>query len=403
MKEFDFDELDKAVSSLMGNVKKADDAPQASVAVDTKPAPAEPTIPAVADPLPQTEQTTPDDETSNEASPADDKPLPETDVAAVPVADAEELEPSAPVSAPSSIAARHNGRFMDVVHPSSDMKTAPVPASTGPREGITLQPTTDAAPLSPSAPVMDMIAPAQKRPTLEPTNPVTLPPAPEPEPPVEKTAPSNEPWSSPFLPDAQVEKRPLGGSSTSETGLSDAIAEELSKVLPAEEPAVDNSPETNKKPEEPAEPMADKEAAEPESDKPAKEHASPDDLQLAPEPADAPLPAELNSDLVAIESGQKSTATEETYTPAAPVESPAPTASLQASSALTTSSIPLQYNEQPSTGDSSHQPIYDNEAVHQPLAHPPKKKKGFLIIIMIVLVVLLGGGLGMLAYFLGLL
>jgi hypothetical protein len=67
---------------------------------------------------------------------------------------------------------------------------------------------------------------------------------------------------------------------------------------------------------------------------------------------------------------------------------------------LAASSIPTQYSEQPSTGDASHTPIYDNEATHQPLAHPAKKKKGWLLIVFIVAILAIGGGLGAAAYFL---
>ena len=380
MKEFDFDELDKAVNSLMGSVKKSDD-PATPPAADTSSVAPVTSAPTVV---------------------KNDTPVVEEPVAADPETVAP--EPAAPAdlsvaseSSSSPLAARRGGRFMDVVHPSSDMKTTPV-VSPPSREGITVQPTS-AASSSTSAPqVMDMITPAAKRPIPQSPLPVTPPTPVEPETPT-TNFPANEPWSSPFLPDAQVEKRPLGGNQPlSETGLSDAIAEELSKQLPPEEASSTSTTDLKIETLE-TEP---KDTSEGQDDESGGATPSPDkDPQLAPEPVEPPLPAELDSDLVAIESGQKSSVSEEVHTPAAPIESGASTTSSFGGAALSTSSISPQYNEQPSTGDSSHQPIYDNEAIHQPLAHPAKKKKGTLIVIMIVVVVLIGSGVGAAAYYLG--
>ncbi len=82
--------------------------------------------------------------------------------------------PASPATPPASPAARRGGRFMDVVHPSSDMRGAStVPA----RPAVAAQPT----PVSP--------------PTPEPAAVNDWP----------------DPIDSPFLADTKVEKRPLGG------------------------------------------------------------------------------------------------------------------------------------------------------------------------------------------------
>lgn len=99
-------------------------------------------------------------------------------------ASAPTAEPSPVTPAPSlaPAARRSSGRFMDMVHPTSDMRNSP---SVAPRPTVTSRP--EAPP--PTEPVFS-----------EPT-PVETPVTPE-----------EKPLESPFLPDAKVEKRPLGGS-----------------------------------------------------------------------------------------------------------------------------------------------------------------------------------------------
>lgn len=139
MKDFDFEELDKAVNGLLNS------------ATDEK----EATVETIATPEPVT------------------RPLPTT-----------------PIERPASVtpAARRtaSGRFMDMVHPSSDMrnKTTPVEA----------EPATSTQPEPLPTP----------RPVTEPTRETI--PAPE-----DKPTPPLPEIDSPFLPDTKVEKRPLGG------------------------------------------------------------------------------------------------------------------------------------------------------------------------------------------------
>lgn len=374
MKEFDFDELDKAVNSLMGDIKK----PEESAPVGAPTAPPTEAIQPVAAPSPTPVPPAPIVEPKPTTTPPP-APLPTPDTAA-------------------SLVPRQGGRFMDVVHPSSDMKTAtPTPAPS--REGVAKQPLTVASrPAAPST-TFDVVAPAA-RPERE--TPPAAPTAPSESSPTEtesSSMPSPTPsdaWSSPFLPDAQVEKRPLGGSlsAASETGLSEAIAAELSKGSPGEsEPSTSPEPIPTPSSSAPAEVVPD-ETKDDGATKPAPESSEPSkkkgdvDLQLSPEAAPA-LPAELNSDLVAIESGQAST----------PIGG-SPSIDSSPAAMLAASSIPTQYSEQPSTGDASHTPIYDNEAAHQPLAHPAKKKKSWLLIVAIVAILAVGGALGAVAYFL---
>lgn len=101
------------------------------------------------------------------------------------------------------------------------------------------------------------------------------------------------------------------------------------------------------------------------------------------------VPAELSSDLVAIESTEPKSDTPDTaelpveVSHVTPAESKVPTGP---------SSIAQQYREQPSTGDQSHAAIYDASQFPAPLSHPAKKKSGWLWIVWVVLLLALGAG-----------
>ncbi len=162
MTDIDFDELDKAINSLVsGDSKKG----TATATIPATPvAPVEPAVPVLT-PAPATPAASP--------------------------------TPSLTVPTPPS---RPQGRFMDVVHPSSDMRPGLNIPDRSPREGITITP--------PSAP-----EPVIPKPEPEPAED---PPAPQ-DTPVEPAVPVPTPTpvatESPFLKDAKVEKRPLGGLS----------------------------------------------------------------------------------------------------------------------------------------------------------------------------------------------
>lgn len=149
-------------------------------------------------------------------------------------------EPS--TTSPAPAARRSSGRFMDVVHPSSDMRSSSTPERSAPRPP----------------------EPREESPAPEPVSADTTWPdpldfhgfkddAPAPEPVVEdkkEDAPAAS-LESPFLSDAKVEKRPLGAFSTEsadETPLLEAPDEEL---LPAETETHDEpaQPEMTTEPE----------------------------------------------------------------------------------------------------------------------------------------------------------
>lgn len=235
------------------------------------------------------------------------------------------LTPSAITDAPSlpdpmagpttmSPAARRGGRFMDVVHPSSDMRGASTPAP---------RPASLAVPDRPPA-VVEPIEPSAW------PDPIDVPAGPS-------------PLESPFLADAKVEKRPLGGSDQSFESMMDY--------------RVEPEPITEETPEPVAEPVPE----------PILEPAHEIEPALEPEPEPAPHVTETVD--------------------ATPVGDGLPT------------SITQQYTEQPSTTEQPSGAIFDTEAYHQALVPPHKKKSGLLVVLWIVGLIILGAGLGAVMYF----
>lgn len=280
MQDFDFDEIDRAVNGVIG------DTPSTPVST-----PVAPVIPAT----PQ--------------------------VSAAPVVD--------PASAPA--ARRSAGRFMDVVHPSSDMRTRSTPVA--PREAIAAQP---------------VAAPAAE-PVFE-----------------------EQPQVSPFLADAKVEKRPLGG---------------VAPVVAAPEPFAFTEP-TQELIEAPDEPRIEAEAM-------------PDPIDFAnqqtPElsvTTETPVVEESLPEASAVEPEIAPVASESTPIEPTPTLAPEPVVE----EPIGPTSITQQYTEQPSSADTPGA-IYDTEAYHQPVAAPAKKKRGSLVVLWIALIAIFGAGAGAAIYF----
>ena len=340
MAELDFDELDKAVNDLMANV-------------DTSKRPA-----GLDDP---------EDKVVTIASSDAVEPATTNELAAAP-------EPTAPTSAadtPSAapaLAVKRRGQFMDMIHPSSDMTTTNRPAS---RQGVTIQPAKSDASTTPAeSPAASEPAPAPEAsntPAEEPVTPnttewpdpidmaaedvepstqATEPAAPAEEPvaaPEEQPSePASEaeaaPLTSPFLTDAKVEKRPLGGNASPTTELVEK------------------------------------------------------DAQVAPAEATPPvvLPEELTGDVMAVEAKDLS----------AHPEAPKPSAIGTKATEAAANSITQQYTEQPSSGDQTNGSIYDTATYHQAIdAEKPAKKSSALKWIIWIVVLLLVGAAGGAAYF----
>lgn len=235
MNDIDFDELDKAVNSLMGSVSAKDDQPQpktlritSTLREDEKPAYEK--LKQVASKIGNETILSPLENTAI---------IPDSSDGGRPKETTLELASSRPLSVPSLPLAPPPprqapkpsglaGRFMDVMHPSSDMKTS--------------APDKPAAPSSPS--------PASPPPSLvshfgEPSLPASLPPvvAPQPAPP-QASPVMLDPLTSPFIPDAKVEKRPLGGAQDSK-GEQDtqAVLASDTQLAPKADAAQDQLPE----------------------------------------------------------------------------------------------------------------------------------------------------------------
>lgn len=169
MKDIDFDELDRAVNSLINK-------PTSDSGANNQPTPAGP---VASSPVPVS--TTP-------------SVAPVTTTAS----------PAAPSVSSSPADKRSSGRFMDVVHPSSDMRPAP-PAKVPTREGMTINPT-PVEPVTPST----VVAPTEK----SWPDPIDLHEvAQKPQPNTDATMSAPPAQDSPFLSNAKVEKRPLGAFS----------------------------------------------------------------------------------------------------------------------------------------------------------------------------------------------
>jgi hypothetical protein len=381
MTDLDFEELDKAVSSLMGKQSakpavtsqdtpvEADDITASSTESESA------DTPVVFDaPLsPQAEPTSEVEAVSETDTPASQE---EAVVAPeLPLASAEEApqEPQGETVRPP----KRSGRFMDVVHPSSDMKTASSPVS---RQGVTLQPQTTSS-------ISDAMTDITKS-----ESPTDMTGADMPKTMVADVLPPVENFgtaSSPFLPDAQVEKRPLGGITMS-TEKSEVDAPATADTI---------KPDDND------------EAAVNDTAKKLKEVLAQDE-QEHDEPKIV-LPEELSNDLVAIESGMVVQESSETTEPeVAPVEDEVgvqkPTPSIVHELQESTmpepvmGSIPQQYTEAAPETEAVHSPIYDDVAA-QPVLAPPKKKSKVLILILVLIGIVLAVATAAGLYFMNLL
>lgn len=385
MKDLDFDELDRAVSSLLSDTaEKAVSTPEAS--------------PMTSD--------------ASVASPS------VTPVAAAVVAPAEDKVAGEPKKK-ALVEKRSSGRFMDVMHPSSDMKSTARPAVS--RQAATLQPptTTPAAaeevtPEVTKEPLVNeeevTVASAS---TLENdaslAEEATVPEEDEqlfPDPldfhkfSVEETSDTSEQVAeetpnkddhhdlalahvtselnelnglieqeqadvsvdTPFVNGLSLEKRPLGAFSV------DASDTSLLTVEPPTEPEIEEVVEETVKPE-----LTD-EQKEAIANLESKDAQTPAAAEVVPE--------ELQGDVVAVEAAGVDVAA-----------TPPPAASIG------TGSIPQQYTEKERPVSEEATPIFDTTQYHQPLKHTPKQKSGWLGTFLIILIILLGIGAGAAVYF----
>jgi hypothetical protein len=340
MQDIDFDELDRAVSSVLGSTTTAEPKQTNDVPITVSPEPRQ--------------------------------------------------------SLPVAPAARRvsSGRFMDVVHPSSDMKNASSAPAARPIEIPSAPSKVEDVPTA--VEIVDIVKPEAR--------PISPSPAafswPEtPVAPIEPEQKSSDTDSvvedadvleSPFLSNTKVEKRPLGAFSADEPqstpflDLTDALKDEADAQIAAQNSVESDDSET-------VTPLKvedfDLEASEEKllgiEAKDEVENTEPSKpLQLLEQPDARPL---LERDTPAVSNQQaKTPELVQVSTPTVP---------------LGVASIPQQYTEQPASDDQPSGAIYDTESYHQPLTHPNKKNTGWLVVVWILGLILFGAGIGAALYF----
>ena len=347
MTELDFEELDKAVNDLMQDV----DTSKRNPGLDD---PEERTVKLGESETENTDTTPPED-------------------GSVAIDQAPKTQP---------LAVKRRGRFMDVVHPSSDMRP---PSGLTSHQATAVVPSKDfeAQPESNDNPVVAIQEDAgvTEVPKTD-VMPEDVKPSDEAE--TEHDAPNDMPLSadvlsevaaiseekpqtSPFLANTKVEKRPLGG-----------VAQ------PSEELLLSASTEGNDTDVIADDSTIDIEATHPEQ-----------------------FPNELHSDVMAIESAgsvhtenqtidDKEDIQDETeqQPPATAIEQDKIPDSVQVGD---NGSINQQYSEQPGSGDQTNGAIYDTDTYHKPLEHVPKKS-GLTVLLWILVLMVIGAAAGA-AYF----
>lgn len=364
MKDIDFDELDRAVSSLLGDAGELSET--AHEPVEQPPQP---------DSAPVVEQPSPDNSTTT----------------------------ANPVTSPL-IAKRSTGRFMDVVHPSSDMKTAASGVAPVSRRGVTMTPSLVATEqaeavqaaeqkvVEPST-VPDVVddrlpdpldfssAGQQEATSVTPSEQAAAndgevsntEQASQPDGGTSSSSTEEGSNETPFLVDTKVEKRPLGAFSVEDEEPTEHSTEVQSS-------AVDNDAAPTAEVETAAAPV---EAAD--TIALGEGEVVVDDPQTQAD--SATLPEELQDDLLSIESDTAAKPQIDVSDVATPAGSPV------------AGSIAQQYQERPAAADQPAGAIYDVEAYHQPLKHPAKKKSGWLVVLLIVVFILIGVAGGAAVYY----
>ena len=326
MTDIDFDELDKAVNSLMGQQQAKNEQ-----SVDTSSANEAPLAPAT-----EVQADLPNDNETNQ-----------------------------------SIVKRPSGRFMDVVHPSSDMRGARNAASgLSPKGGVSIDPlpsatlTAENSAMIESAPPIeaaDAVSSAETAPESD-NKAMSMAdriarslaePAESTEPTESKTDDHQADLSptTPFIANAAVEKRPLGTPETIPEPTVEIKEEILADFRRLEE--IENRDEV----------AADIDAA-----------IDGDDFDSAPADTTENKPSQP------LDEAMRSETT---------------------SSFVSAGDIPQQYSTDTAVADPEPEPMFDAAlAVPAQLQHKEKKKSGWLTVLLIVIFLLVGVASGAAAYFL---
>lgn len=449
MKDIDFDELDRAVGTVLGSGAAAPKVP------DTQPV--ESTAPAATAAATPTETPI--------SSPASSDPT---------------LAPSSTASAtirPSTSPARKRGQFLDMVHPSADMrgksatpvnvrkKISPLTSTPLTPSSSEAEPTEPSEPESPrESPVSSYAETLAKKnttqstltPEISPEVPTDLPApelgsapiVPDQSEDTSETAPSDTPESlqnpawpdpidfasnngaephdeqqneanvssdttsddsdesddsarqTPFVPGVEVEKRPLGGAS----GMIEPLPSAASLSTPPDASSEVSAPEEDVEPQSTstADDLSGPELGEELNSIESSgidETSERNDTVPLPGTTPEPEPSELNAKPI---EAQEDKAQPEAASPAPVPAIAAPDAPVGAQS------IPQQYkpaaNKEEDDDEEGH-PLFDTQEYHQPLLPASNKKsgkKGLLILVMLLVLAIVGAALGYIAFTMGL-
>ncbi|HTK39519.1 MAG TPA: hypothetical protein VL362_01505 [Patescibacteria group bacterium] len=273
------------------------------------------------------------------------------------------------------LATKRRGQFMDMKHPSADMKTGSVASATPSRQGVTLAPLSQLA-VTPSestdsfeqASVSNEAVDVSHLDGVDTTMPESAPEQTEDDTNVlddNESAPT-----SPFLPDAKVEKRPLGAP----FGLEDTAEESEDVSASAPDTASDSTT----------------------SDASTNQAALPQELHPSVLEVEADTTADTQDQAASTPAATDTESTKAVEaTPA--VEDKTPVSS---SAHTGPTSIPPQYTTKKQSDDSDDAPqtsLYDN-AVEHPALSEHKKPSHWLVAIIVIIMLLLGAAGGAVLY-----
>lgn len=361
MKDIDFDELDRAVSSVLE--------PVASKTPASEPvaAPIEP----VADSATAIEKVVPEPTADAGEVPAVvTEPTPNVEEETVPV-----TAPTPPV-AKTPLAIKRRGQFMDVVHPSSDMTNKPDDtAAVSSARKVNLKPI--------STTVISTPEPESTTPNVEETRiaetSALAETTSEPQSPVETVEPTSADRAMPDPLDVMEAQEETKDASSVE-----ASTVEDTQVDTAGESETDTSSDDEVTPTTPF--LTDTKVDKRPLDAFSGEE-TPADLVAEPVVApEEPLPPELQADVIAVESNPSERADDEG-------ENPKDDDKKEGADAGFNASIPQQYTSTENKPDDDHS-IFDTREYHQPIAPTKTKKGGLPGWIVAVLVIFLLAGLG---------
>lgn len=432
MKDIDFDELDRAVGSVLGTdtavAQKDDDAASdAQTARQDTAQPADDPVVAVEPATSATDEQSPAGLAKVTDASESDKDSKTDVVEEVGNGSVDNVSEKSPVIKPSVSPARKRGQFLDMVHPSANMRTKPATMPTTSRKTLTPlnsvtagdKPESVSTPTPPADEALTSAAPEPVVPAVvsepaaanEQGEAVTTP---------EPTKEETTSWPDPLDFVAKEDDQP--GDAADPLGTTDQEADATDATESSQTPFVTDA-KVDKRPlgafagsdeassaggEDPSQPKAEEEAPAPEFDaavntiEAAGVPQTDNPMTQTEEPEDESKPAQQSEDTsepesqVALQPAVEPVKTEEV----APVLT-----STSAAATPVASSIHQQYKAPvPKKDDDVDHPLFDTKEYHQPLLPDGKKakKKPVFIIVLLLILFIIGGALGYIAYTAGL-